>query len=54
MKSVYIEFVELIKNCVPGKTVLKEAVYNESLLYMAMYIPDNFNFYTVSFLFYRA
>ena len=33
MKSVYIELLELIKNRVSAKSVLKEAVYNEALLY---------------------
>ena len=33
IKSVYIEFLEPIKNRVSAKSVLKEAVYNEALLY---------------------
>ena len=33
IKSVYIEFLEPIKNCVSAKSMLKEAVYNETLLY---------------------
>ena len=33
IKSVYIEFSELIKNRVSAKSMLKEAVYNEALLY---------------------
>ena len=32
IKSVNIEFLELIKNRVSAKSVLKEAVYNEALL----------------------
>ena len=34
IKSVYIEFLELIKNRVPAKSLLKEAMYNEALLYL--------------------
>ena len=34
IKSVYIKFLELIKNRVSTKSVLKEAVYNEALLYI--------------------
>ena len=33
IKSVYIKFLELIENHVSAKSVLKEAVYNEALLY---------------------
>ena len=33
IKSVYTEFLEPIKNRVSAKSVLKEAVYNEALLY---------------------
>ena len=33
IKSVYIAFLDLIKNSVSAKSVLKEAVYNEALLY---------------------
>ena len=36
IKSVYIEFLELIKNRVSAKSVLKEAVYNEALLYLIL------------------
>ena len=32
IKSVYIEFLELIKNLVSARSVLKEAMYNEALL----------------------
>ena len=32
IKSVWIEFLELVKNRVSGKSVLKEAIYNEALL----------------------
>ena len=32
IKSVYMEFLELIKNRVSAKSVLKEAVYNKALL----------------------
>ena len=35
--SVYIEFLELIKNRVSAKIVLKEAVYYEALLYPGLY-----------------
>ena len=34
IESVYIEFLELIKNRVSVKSVLKEAVYNEALLFL--------------------
>ena len=33
IKSVCIEFLEVIKRRVSSKSVLKEAVYNEALLY---------------------
>ena len=33
IKSVYIEFLQLIKNRLSAKSVLTEAVYNEALLY---------------------
>ena len=36
VKSVYIEILEIIKNRVSVKSVLKEAVYNEALLYQVM------------------
>ena len=45
IKSVYIEFLELIKNRVSAKSVLKEAVYNEALLYsmLLLHISSNFS-----------
>ena len=38
IKSVYMEFLELVKNHVSAKSVLKEAMYNEALLYMHCYL----------------
>ena len=41
IKSVYIEFLELIKNRVSAKSMLKEAVYNEALLYYKMFMSES-------------
>ena len=41
IKSVYIEFLEVIKNCASVKSVLKEAEYNEALLYIC---SDSFQY----------